>query len=209
MYLFTRSGRFGNGGLRQSVEFVTAITEKVNQESGLEIHAWMASMSPELGTCTWATFVDSLEELEAANDKLALSDPYVELAEQGAPLFIGPLTDALASVVHGGRAPGADVPAYVGVARAVAANGQLSGAIAAGVELAEASERITGLPTTFLVSSTGPYGGCSWTTGYTDIAAMGRAQAALMADEGWLAMIDRIGTCFAEGATQSIFRRLV
>jgi hypothetical protein len=209
MYLFTRSGRFAPGGYREAVAFVGAVTEKVNQETGLEVHAWMASMSPELGTCTWATFVESLEELEAAEDKLAVSEPYVELTERASGLFAGPLTDGLASVVHGQRDPSAPVPSYVSVARAVAVNGAIGGAIQAGVEIAEEATRITGVPTMFLADATGAYGGCRWVSGFADIGSLERAEATLQGDEHWLALIDRVGTRYAPGATQSIFRRLV
>jgi hypothetical protein len=209
MYLFTRSGRFLPGSVREAMTFVGTITEKVHQETGLETHAWMASMSPELGTCVWATFVESLEELEAAEDKLAVSDQFVELAEQGARLFAGPLTDGLATVVHGQRDPSAPLPSYVTVARAQAANGKVAGAMSGGIEIAEAATRITGIPTMFLADATGPYGGCRWTSGHADIGSVQQTEAALQADTGWLELIDRIGPCYAQGASQSVYRRLV
>jgi hypothetical protein len=209
MYLFTRSGRFGPGSVREAMGFVATVTEKVNQISGLEIHAWIATLSPELGTVSWATFVEHLEQLEQANDKLALDDAFAELTDKHAHLFVGPLEDSLAAVVHGGPQPDADVPAYVTVARAVAANGKLGQAMADGVEIAVKATEITGLNTSFLASSTGPYGGCAWTTGCESIAQVEESEAKLMADAGWLSLIDRIGTSFTEGASQSIYRRLV
>ena len=193
MYLFTRAGRLAPGAFREGAAFVAAITEKVNQDTGLDVHTWAASMSPELGTVVWANFVESLEELEAAQDKLNVSDQFIELAEK----------------VTGARDPSAPLPSYVGVARAIAANGHVSEAMAAGVEIAEASTRITGIPTMFLADVTGDYGGCRWNTGYADIGGMERAEAALVADESWLKLIDRIGPAFQEGATQSIYRRLI
>ena len=135
MYLFTRAGRFGPGSVREGMSFVSTITEKVHQETGLDVHAWAASMSPELGTIVWASIVDTLEELEAADDKLAVSDQFVTLAEQGSKLFVGPLQDSIAQVVLGSFDRGAPLPAYVAVARATAANGKLREAMAAGVEL--------------------------------------------------------------------------
>jgi hypothetical protein len=208
MYLFTRAGRFGPGSVGDAMTFAVAATEKVHQETGLDIHAWIASMSPELGTCVWAAFVETLEELEAANDKLAVSAEFTALAEQGSALFAGPLQDGLAQVVHGTRDPSAPLPAYVTVARAQAANGCVRAAITGGIEIAEAATRITGLSTNFLVDATGAYGGCRWTTGYADIAAVQRSEEALAADEGWLELIDRHGTSYAPGATQSMYRRI-
>jgi len=209
MYLFTRAGRFGPGSIRESMSFVEAITEKVHQESGLATHAWASMLSPDLGTTVWATFVDDLEHLQEATDKLAVSDSFASLAEQGARLFVGPLSDGLAVVVHGEPDPTAPLPSYVVTARATATNGSLSSAMANGVEIAEAAERITGQRTMFLADSTGHYGGCRWSTGFSDLAALERAEAALTIDPDWLALIDRCGPSYAAGVTQSMYRRIV
>jgi hypothetical protein len=195
--------------VREGITFVTSINEKVHQETGLDIHTWGASMSPELGTVVWATVVDSLEELEAAQDKLAVSDSFLEMAEKGSHLFAGPLRDGLAQIVTGGFDRGAALPAYVTVARATAANGRLSDAMAGGVEIAELATEITGIPTSFLVDVTGPYGGCRWNSGVADIGTLERSEAALMADDRWLSLLDRIGTCYQDGASQSVYRRII
>ena len=209
MYLFTRAGRFRPGPVREATTFVGAITEKVRQETGKDVHAFLATMSPELGTCAWALFVESLEELEAIEDKLAVSEDYLDMVEQAGKLWAGPLVDGLATLVHGTVDPTAAPPAYVSVARARAANGRLGDAMAAGIEIAEAATRITGIPTNFLVDSTGPFGGCRWTSGHAEIGGLARAEEALMADESWVALIDRIGGAFTEDTSQSIYRRLI
>ena len=160
--------------------------------------------SPDLGTVVWAVFVEDLAVLEQANDKLATSDSYIDLVDRGAKLFAGSATDSLAQVIAGETE--APTPQYVSVARAVGANGQLRAALAGGVEIAEASTRITGVPTMFLVDSTGPYGGCAWTSGFADIDALQQAAAALAADAGWLELIDRVGPAYQQGAAQAIYR---
>ena len=193
MYLFTRSGRFGPGANRDVVSFVGEVTEKARQETGLAINAWSATMSPELGTVVWAAFVDDLAHLEQANDKLAASESFLDLSDRGAGLFAGPLSDMVAQVVAGDVDASAPTPMYVTSARAVAANGHLRAAIEGGVEIAEAVGRITGIPSLFLVGSTGPYGGCAWTSGYPDIGEVERAESALMADASWIDLIDRVG----------------
>lgn len=209
MYLFTRAGRIAPGSVVEAMTFVSAVTEKVHQETGLDVHAWGASMSPELGTVVWATTVESLADLEAAEDKLAVSDPFIALTEKGAKLFAGPFTDRLAQIVSGQGDPSAQPAHYVTVASATAANGKLRQALADGVEVAEAATRISGAQTSFLVDSTGPYGGCSWVAGHPDIASVERGEAALMADDGWLELIDRIGPSFQEGARQSLYRLIL
>lgn len=206
MFVFTRSGRFAPGANRDVISFVGEVTEKVRQETGMDVHAWSSTMSPDLGTVVWATFAEDLEHLEQANDKLLASESFIDLADRGAGLFAGPLSDGLAQVVAGEVDPSAPTPNYIIVARAVAANGQLRAALAGGAEIAEAATRITGVPTLFLVSATGAYGGCAWTSGYTDIGQLEHAEAALMADDGWIELIDRVGPSYAQGAAQSIYR---
>ena len=209
MYLFSRSGRLAPGAIRDGITFVGAITEKVKQHTGLDVHVWSAVMSPELGTVTWVAIVEHLEQLEQAEDKLAVADDYLELAEKNAHLFAGPLQDQLAQIVHGGPQEGAPLPAYATVARAVAANGKLSQAMADGVEIAVKATEITGRNTSFLAGATGEYGGCAWVSTFDSLSQLEESEAKLMANAEWLALIDRIGSSYAQGATQSISRRLI
>lgn len=208
MYLFTRAGRFVPGRNREVTAFVGAMTEKVHQETGLEVQAWASQMSPDLGTVVWAAFVDDLARLEEAGDKLTVSDAVRDLFESGGELLTGPLSDSLAQVVSGEPDMSAPPPAYVVVATGAAANGHLAAAMAGGVEIAEAATRITGARTAFMASVTGAYGGCMWSTGFADIGALERAEAALAADEGWLELVDRVGPAYAPGVRQGIYRRM-
>jgi len=209
MYLFTRAGRLAPGAVREGIAFATTINEKVHQETGLDVHTWGASMSPELGTIVWATIVENLEELEAAEDKLAVSDAFGDMAEKGAKLFAGPLRDGLAQFVTEPPDRSAPLPSYVTVARGTMANGRLNDALGVGVEIAEAATRITGIPTAFLLDVTGDYGGCRWQSGYADIGSVQRAEAALTQDADWLKLIDRAGPLFAQGVSQSMYRRII
>ena len=206
MYLFTRSGRFAPGSTRDVVSHVGEVTEKVRQETGLRVDAWSSMFSPDLGTVVWAVFAEDLATLEQANDKLAVSDSFIDLVDRGAKLFAGPASDSLAQVIIGEIDPAAPTPQYVSVARAVGANGQLRAALAGGVEIAETSTRITGVPSMFLVDTTGPYGGCAWMSGFADVGALQQTEAALAADAGWLELIDRVGPAYQQGAAQAIYR---
>jgi hypothetical protein len=208
MYLFTRAGRFAPGSIRDAVNFVTEVTSTVRQETGLDVHTWASTMSPDVGTTVWATFVEHLTQLEQANDKLAASESYIELVEGGSRYFAGPFSDGLAQVVSGEPDPSAPLPNYITSARATAANGQLSTAMANGVEIAETATQVTGVPTMFLADVTGPYGGCRWTTGFADVNALERAEVALMADDRWLSLLDRVGSSYSQDARQALYRRM-
>ena len=87
---------------------------------------------------------------------------------------MGPFSDCLAQLVSGERDPSAPLPTYVTSSTAIAANGLLSAALANGGEIAQAPRGSAGcLRTMFLVDTTGPYGGCRWTTGFADIGKAG------------------------------------
>jgi len=206
MYLFTRSVPFAPGATRDVMTYVGEVTEKVRQETGLGVDAWASTFSPDLGTVVWAVMAEDLATLEQANDKLTASDSFIDLLDRAAPLFAGSGSDGLAQVVAGEVDLEGPTPQYVTVARAVAANGQLRAALAAGVEIAETGTRITGVPGLFVVDVTGPYGGCAWVSGFADIGALQQAEAALNADDGWLELIDRIGPAFQPDAAQTIYR---
>jgi len=77
-----------------------------------------------------------------------------------------------------------------------------------GVKIAETVTQITGVPTAFLVDVTGAYGGCRWTTGYSSIAELERAESTLMADQSWLSLVDRAATAYGPDAHQTIYRRI-
>lgn len=208
MYLFTRAGRLVPGSMRQAMEFVGSVTEEVRRQTELDVHAWTSMLSPSTGTTVWAAFVDDLEQLEVANDKLATTGSYLDIIEKGSRLFEGPFSDGLAQVVFGEPDPTAPLPNYVARVKATAVNGQLTAAMENGVKIAETVTQITGVPTAFLADVTGAYGGCRWTTGFSSIAELERAESALMADQSWLSLIDRAGTAYTSDAHQTIYRRI-
>jgi hypothetical protein len=179
---------------------------RVSQITGLEVRPWVAVFSPEFGTIVWATFLEHLEDLESATDKLAADSAYGDFVEQSADLFIGPAEDNLLQVVHG--EPTGDRPAYVATVRAECANGSIGAAMAAGVEIAETATRITGSPTMFASGVTGAYGGVGWFTAAPDLQTMEQNNAKLMADAAWLETIDRVGPLFRSNTASTLFRAL-
>ena len=71
-------------------------------------------------------------------------------------------------------------------------------------------ENVGGLPTAFLLASTGTYAGCAWITSAPSIRALEAAEAAVNGDSHFIDYIDKHGECFVEGiTTQSIWRRIV
>lgn len=207
MYLFTRSRTIDPGEVSGAMGFVPEITERVRSITGVEVQAWAAVMSPEMGTITWSAWFESLKALEVAGDQLTADSGYMKAVEKGDDYFDGGIVDGLAQLVHGTVDPDAN-PTYAAVVVAASANGRLGDAISGGIEIAQFATRVSGQSTLFLVSATGPYGGVAWITGNPDIESLEAGESALMADPEWLQLVDRVSPAYLPGATQSIFRRI-
>ena len=211
MYLFSRRGRLDGGHTNEALAWATAITEKVNQISGLEVGLWMQVFSPGFGTLVWSTFLPDLATLEAGGDKLTGDAGYVAMADEGAKYISTGLDDSLFQIVHGDPDPNRAVE-YVSAVQAVSASGNAANAVAVGIEIAQKAEAVTGLPTMFCTNMTGSYGGVGWLTGYENVAALDAAGQALNSDPSWVTMIDsKVAGVYAEEpalTTQLIYRRV-
>lgn len=212
MYLFTRSGRLTNGQFRESALWVATITEKVNQITDLQVGAWRNVFSAELGRITWATFVDDLSVLEAADDKLMVDDGYVAEVDRGAAFVTTGVDDALAQVIHGSPDPERPVE-YASAVRTVIEPGKIARGMALGVEIAQRVEKVTGIPTLFLSDSTGDYGGVRWVSGYENVQSLQAANEKLGQDLDFLQFIDKEAAGVYQAGlsvtTQTILRRLL
>jgi hypothetical protein len=207
MYLFTRSWRMDAEHVTKATAWVGEITEMGRKVTGMPIDAWTAVLSPELGTVVWSMWAESIAQIQNAGDQLAADSGYLKSVEKGADYFDGAASDGLAALVHGSLdVEGKDE--YVGVATATLATGHLQDGVAAGIEIADHVTKVTGENTLFLVNTTGLFGGVAWITPNADIAAVDAGEAALMADTGWLPLLDRVGSVFNPGAAQALFRRL-
>jgi hypothetical protein len=208
MYLFLRTTRLAPAHLLDGMEWASAVTEKVNQVTSLTVRVWTPVMSPGVGTLSWGCFVETLSDLEAAETKL-LADPiYLDLVKQGAELTTGGMDDATAQLLSPIPAKAID-PTHVTVVMSQLANGNFQRGVAVGLEIAAEASRLSGLDTSFLLATTGIYGGCAWLTGATSLQELEDGQAAANADADFLALIDRSGDCFVQGATTTQISRRI
>ena len=209
MYLFTRQTRLAPAHLVDGIEWAVSITQKVNEIVSLDVGLWMPTLSAGFGTLSWGASVESIGDLEDAESKLNVDALDLDLVQQGAAITEGGLDDRIAQFVTGGT-PLDFEPACVAVVESALANGNLRAGMAAGVEIAETATRLGGLPTSFLLGTTGTYGSCAWLTAAPSLRELERAEQAANADPGFLELVDERSTCFVEGATtQSIWRRIV
>ena len=210
MYLFSRRARLAGGNGTAGLEWASSIGAKVNQITGQEIQLWGTVYSPGFGTVSWTGWFADLASLESVGDKLQADPGYLELADAGAKLTEGGLDDAIFQPIYGEPDPAQEIQ-YVGGVVGVIASGNFARGMAAGVEIAQKAEKITGLSTMFGSSLTGPYGSVGFLTGYENIAVLEAAQNKLASDASWIKLIDSTKGCFVEDAvtTQStLYRRL-
>jgi hypothetical protein len=209
MYLFTRRTRVAPQHQLDGLEWATAICEKVNQITSLDVGVWTPVMSPAVGTLSFGCATETLTDLENGEAKL-LADPiYLDLAKQGAEITTGQLDDMVAQYLTGGGPIGFE-PSYVAVVQSQLANGNMQKGVAAGITIAERATELGGQPTAFLLGTTGSYGAVAWITAAATLADLERGEQAVNGNPDFIALVDESSTCYLPGVTtQEIWRRIV
>jgi len=203
MYLFTRSVRFAPGHLADSMAWAVGMADRVNTGTDLDVRLFSRVFSPGLGTVAFATFVEGLQALHDANDALMGDAGYLAAVDEGAAFIDSNPDDALLQIVHGAPDPSRAVT-YVSTVRTVIANGMIQRGVDVGVQISQHAEKVTGVPTLFGVSMSGPYGSVGWTTGYESVQHFQDAEGALTTDPEWLALLDgEAATAYADSAFAS------
>lgn len=209
MYLYSRQVQLALEHRPDGVEWAVDMTAKVNEISDLQVSLWAPLLSPGVTQLSFVAVVESLAEVEVSQAKMLAEPMYQDLAKRGAKLLTGSVDDESAQYVTD-ISEMTSFPSYTTIVRASLANGSLQKGIAAGVEIAEAATKLTGLRTSFLVATTGVYGAVAWVTGaetFTDIEQAGQK---VNSDPDFLALVDGHSTCYIAGAaTQTMAQRIV
>ena len=208
MYLFTRQGRLAAGSMLKGMEWVGEMAAKVNQVTSLNVGVWSPVMSPGLGRLSFGCQVESLGDLEDADAKLMADPIYLDLVQQGAQVTTGDWNDQVAQFIHN---PAADPSAtHVAVVQATVANGKFRRGVEVGVEIAQRATSISGVPTAFLLGTTGQYGSVAWISAATSIRELERSEKAVNTDPSFLELVDTgAAECYLPGSgTQTIWRKI-
>jgi hypothetical protein len=208
-YLFTRSARLAPGNILDSMAWAAKITEKVNTAGDLQFSLWTRVFSPGVGTLAWSTVVENVADLVTNNEKLEADGGYIELAEEGAKYGNGAgFDDALINLIHAD--PGGPNAQFASLTTAVIASGQGANAIALGVEMAGRIKAITGRPTSFGASVTGPFGEIGWISMADTIEQVQQAGELIGADAAFGALIDeKASKAYAPGSGQRWMSRKI
>ncbi len=212
MYLFSRNVRLGPGNPEKQMAWALKMTEKVNQISEIPVSLWTSVFSPDAGRLVWTVVFDDLATLEGTFDKLVSDSGYTSLVEEGAAHASGdPVDDGLLQLVHTDTgAAGAEAQYALVIQATLAPGGSVKG-IELGVETAQQATKITGSPTSFGVSVTGPYGQVEWISRYASIADLQKAGDAIAADPNFNQKVDQeLSKVYLPGVTtQTAYRRIV
>ena len=209
MYLFTRTRRITAGDTRKAIAWAVGITEKVNQVTSLNASLWTTFASPGNGTLAWSTFIDDLTVLETATEKLAVDDLVASELELGKAFAPNGADDEVAQLLSGDVDP-AQQPKYALVVRSELAPGGFAKGIEAGIEIATRATAIGDVTTSFLLSTTGKYGGVAWISSADSIAALEASAQKVNVDPDFVKYVDKSGPAFVAGiTTQTIYSRIV
>ena len=206
MYIGSRARAINQAKGRAAAAFAVEAGARASAITGHEIFVWSTIFSPDAPTVSWSARIEHLADLGAMDDALFAVEGFAQFVEDTDGLFVGPTSDLISQVVRG--APTGPPKAYVQATRAVCANGSLGEAMGLGVEIAETAERITGVPVIFVAAASGAYGAVGWISTVDDLAEVEAADAALMANDEWVKLLDRGGHAFAPGASTVMLRRL-
>lgn len=215
MYILARSVRLNGTDLRGAMSWVTTITEHVNQVTGAGVGAWNRVYSQGVGTVAFVTPLADYTALEGFTDKLMVDDRYIDLVSEGQKYIIpGTVDDTLSTVVHPADAPATPPTGeYAVVVSTTCANGKLAEGLAVGVEIAQRSTELTGVPTMFHVDDGGNFGAVSWVTLMANAAEMERVGQLQFGDAAFIELIDqKAGRVYTEtpgASTQMTYRRIL
>jgi hypothetical protein len=132
--------------------------------------------------------------------KLASNADYHKMAAEAADLWAGPIETRLNQIVAATGVPGNPLP-VITVTRATIAGGHLGDALAWSNEVLEHVTSVTGLAGVLTTSAAGNFFEVNWIFGAESGAASDAANDALLADPGYIGLIDRGGNLFIDGSS--------
>jgi hypothetical protein len=200
MQLFSRIVTLA-GPPAASTAYAVEMREYAANAIGREIALWAAQFGAPVGTMSYAMRVEGLADLQAATAPLLADAEYLERLAAGQQFVGGPTTDSLAQPLLGELGEASPPVGCVAMITTATMNaGRYSKAIGWGIDIAKHVSAVGGMPTMFLTSSFGEFGGVAWIAVAPDMATVDAAGAAVNADPGYLEMLDGAGDLFLPGS---------
>jgi len=179
-----------------AIEMRDYVTEKTGQDVGL----WSAGFGAPLGSMAYTVRVDGIAGLQAMTASFIEDPEYHAKLAKGADYIAAPSEDSLAQPIHGELGDAPPVGSFAMVTTAVIGNGAYAEAIGWGVDMAQHAERVTDMPTAFLMSAFGTFGQVSWIGVAPDAATVDAAGQKLNADPSYVEKLSAAGHLFVPGS---------
>jgi hypothetical protein len=199
MQLFTRSVLM-TGAPAEIMTYAAGMCSYVSEKTGRQVGLWSGGFGGPLGAMVYAAHVEGLADLNSMGTALMEDPAYHAKLAAGAHLAAGPAMDDLARPIHGELGEPPPVGSIATVTRAVIANGKYMEAVGWGVEMAQLVEKLSGAPTSFLMSGYGTFGTVIWISVVADGAAADAAAAAVENDADYIGRLAAVGDLFIPGS---------
>lgn len=200
MHLFSRTATL-TGPPRASMAWAIEITSYVNAHNEKRTTLWSSQFGRPLGTVSWATWVESIADLQASFAGLLDDDGFHDLLGKGREFLHAPAEDTLREMIYGElTAEGPAVGAVSMMTTATIANGKYEEAMRWGAEMAAHAQTVTQLPSLFLRDVFGTFGQVTWIGAAPNAAAADAAMAAINGDLDYLKRLGDSGDLFVPGS---------
>ena len=211
MYLYSMSARPGPVNPVKVMDWALRMTEKVNQIGEAPVALWTPVMSGASGTLAWTAVVPDLAMVLDTQAKLIADSGYLALVDEATELLSPTETpvEGVMQLVHG-DSDAAKVDAnFAMTVMATLAPGAMRSGVQLGVDIAQRVKRLTGLPTSFAIGVTGPYGAVMWVSLAETIEQLQAGNDAMNADEDFARLLDeQAADAYLPGAEQSITQKV-
>lgn len=199
MHMFSR--RVVMSGLPADyLAYATDMRSFVSQKTGTEVSLWAMGFGAPAGTMVFSARVEGVAGVQAIQAKLADDAEYAAKLAAGAAMIAAPSEDSLAQPIHGEVSEAPPVGSVATVTSATIANGAYAAAIGWGVEMAQLAEKVTSMPTMFLMNSFGTFGQVTWISIAPDAASADTAGDTMNSDPDYMARLADVGDLFIPGS---------
>ncbi len=202
MYLFSRTRTANPARVAEAQTWAAEAAAQVTKTTGVTITPWTCLFGLPAGSLSWSARLESHAEVTAIQEKVALDKTYAKLLEKAPELFVGPAQDHLVEFVAMAGTPNAG--RYASLVRAQCAGGHVGEVMAWGVDTMQHVAKITGLPSSFVRSLYGEWGGVGWIMLADSMADIDNANKAIAADTGYIERVDLAGTFFHPGSASQV-----
>jgi hypothetical protein len=202
MYLFSRTRTANPARISEAQTWAAEAAAQVTKASGVTITPWTCVFGLPVGSLSWSARIESHTEVAAVQEKVALDKTYAKLLDKVPALFDGPAQDHLVEFVATAGTP--NTGRYALLVRAECAGGKIGNAMAWGVDTMQHVAKITNLPSSFVRSLYGEWGGVGWIMLADSLADVDNAKKAIAADTGYIERVDLAGTFFRPGSASQV-----